>query len=99
MWKAGKKHGKGTYVFSDTGIKLTGEWTEGQIFKGLWVLPNGDRYEGEFENNMPNGKGICFLFIHFIFLGVWSCKNGGRIEGNYRQLPIDKEEVFLLILN
>lgn len=57
MWKAGKKHGKGTYVFSDTGIKLSGEWTEGQILQGQWILPNGDKYEGEFENNMPCGRG------------------------------------------
>ena len=64
MWKYGKKSGQGVYVYNDTGIKLMGEWTDGVIKKGRWILPNGVYYEGEFENNKPTKTGI--LKSHFL---------------------------------
>lgn len=59
--KDGKPHGKGTYT-------LKGElWYEGEFYQGdmegkgkLYLTTTlGDQvYEGEFEDNLPNGKGI-----------------------------------------
>jgi hypothetical protein len=57
MWKHGKKSGQGVYVYNATGIKLMGEWSEGLIKRGRWILPNGVYYEGEFENNKPTKSG------------------------------------------
>ena len=56
-WKYGKREGKGTYTFTKTGMKLVGIWRDGNIIKGKWVLPNGTKYEGDFENSKPSGKG------------------------------------------
>lgn len=38
---------------------------------GIFNAPNGNRYEGEFQNNMPNGRGI------------FNWAEGGRYEGGY----------------
>jgi radial spoke head protein 1 len=56
-WKYGKKDGKGTFTYVDTGMKLVGEWAEGAYVKGKWVLPNGTFFEGDFAKNLPNGHG------------------------------------------
>jgi radial spoke head protein 1 len=31
QWKEGKKHGQGTYVFFQTGMKYVGKWSNGQL--------------------------------------------------------------------
>ena len=57
-WKNGKRDGKGTYIFSGTGIKYVGIWSEGNFVHGKWLFPNGTYFEGGFEDNQPKGKGI-----------------------------------------
>jgi len=69
----GKKSGKGTYTYSDTGIKLVGDWQENQITQGQWIFPNGTYYEGKFSNNKPNAEG------------VWKFTNGNQLSGHYKQ--------------
>jgi hypothetical protein len=70
-WKNGRKHGKGTYIIDASKVKLIGEWFEGEITKGKWILANGDAYEGHFEHNRPVGDG------------TWNLKNGTTVNGNY----------------
>ena len=38
--------------------QIEGNWVENKIVEGRWILPNGNFYEGKFENNKPNGNGI-----------------------------------------
>ena len=54
-YKYGKKHGKGTYIYNDSGMRLQGEWQEANIVSGEWVFPNGKIYKGSFKNNKPEG--------------------------------------------
>lgn len=79
-WINGKKHGKGTYVFTSTSVRYTGEWHENFLLKGKWVFPNGNYYEGSFENNKPNGRG------------KWYFKNGNEISGAYDQLIVPDQD-------
>jgi hypothetical protein len=70
-WKFGEKEGTATYLFKETGMKIQGQWTQGQIKCGKWIYPNGTYFEGDFENNKPKG------------MGVWHFKNGNVLEGEY----------------
>lgn len=73
----GKKHGKGTYTYSETSTKLVGDWQENLIINGRWIFPdNGTYYEGSFSNNKPNGDG------------VWHFSNGNHVAGSYKQTLI-----------
>ena len=74
-WKYGEKQGYGTYIFKETGMKMCGEWTSGQLQKGQWIYPNGVYFDGNFENNKPKGKG------------TWFFKNGNTLEGTFEQKP------------
>ena len=70
-WKDGEKHGQGTYVFFETGMKFVGKWNNGQISQGEWKYPNGTKFTGKFDNNKPKGKG------------KWQFENGNVVEGEY----------------
>ena len=69
----GKKDGKGTYIFNQTGMKFVGNFKGGQICEGKWLYPNGSYFEGLFENNMPKAQG------------QWHFGNGNVVEGVYTQ--------------
>lgn len=56
-FKYGKKEGKGTYLFNDTGMRIQGEWENGEVKTGEWIFPNGKIYKGSFKNNKPDGNG------------------------------------------
>ncbi len=45
-FKYGKKEGKGTYIFNDSGMRLQGEWVDSSIVSGEWVFTNGKIYRG-----------------------------------------------------
>merc|ERR1712216_835345 len=57
MWKEGKKDGVGTYVFNTTKDKFVGDWVQGQMQEGRWVLTNGAYFSGVFSANKPAGDG------------------------------------------
>lgn len=78
QWKAGKKHGSGTYTYAADETKLIGEWSEGKITNGKWLFPNGTFYTGRFRYNKPFGKG------------VWVYANGNQLTGEFIQKQ-DKE--------
>lgn len=75
------KEGTGTYTFQSTGMKVVfyfefqiyGNWTESVVTTGKWIYPNGNYFEGEFENNKPKGHG------------KWHFKNGNTLEGEFAQ--------------
>lgn len=73
QWRAGKKHGKGSYTFAKDDTKLVGEWDNGKIANGRWIFPNGTFYCGSFRYNKPYGKG------------VWVFRNGNQLTGEYIQ--------------
>ena len=70
-WKNGLKHGKGTFIFFDTKMKIVGNWFNGQILEGKWIFSNGTYFEGKFENNYPKGEG------------VWHFVNGNVVKGEF----------------
>jgi radial spoke head protein 1 len=67
-------------VFNETAMRFTGEWHENKLIRGKWVFPNGNFYEGEFENNRPAGHG------------QWHFKNGNVVEGSYHQLVVPNDD-------
>ena len=71
QWKFGKKDGKGSYIFNDTGMKFVGEFKSGNLVQGKWLFQNGSYFEGHFDNNQPKG------------VGQWHFANGNVIEGLY----------------
>lgn len=80
QWRAGKKHGQGTYSYASDGSKLVGQFENGKITHGSWILPNGACYSGTFRYNKPYGRG------------VWSLKNGSQIIGEYIQKELKDGE-------
>lgn len=81
QWCSGKKHGKGSYSYAKDGTKMVGDWENGKIVNGEWILPNGTFYSGKFRYNKPHGKG------------VWIFKNGNQLTGEYvqKEQPNDEE--------
>ncbi len=55
--------------------------------RGISVVPDGSRYEGEYRNNMRNGVGILTF------------KDGGRYEGSFRDDQRSGHGVFKNALN
>ena len=52
-WKDGKKHGQGTYTWSN-GDVYEGEWKDNNPNgQGTLTFPDGTTYEGEFKENKP----------------------------------------------
>ncbi|KAL4505962.1 hypothetical protein ABPG72_013723 [Tetrahymena utriculariae] len=78
-WAFGKKHGKGTYVYAATNQRIEGTWEENKCIEGRWILPNGNYFEGKFENNKPSGNG------------KWYFKNGNIITGDFKQEAFEDE--------
>jgi len=78
MWKEGKKDGVGTYVFNTTKYKFVGDWVQGQMQEGRWVLTNGAYFSGVFSANKPAGDG------------TWTMANKDVIDGDYsrRVIPV-----------
>jgi len=70
-WKYGAKTGKGTFIAKETGMKMVGDWENGEIVTGQWVYPNGLYYKGTFKGNKPTGEG------------TWFCKNGNVVQGSF----------------
>ena len=56
-WLADKKHGQGTYEFGCDSSLITGEWENGQVKSGKWILKGAAVYEGEFKQGRPFGPG------------------------------------------
>ena len=86
QWKFGKKDGKGTYIFFETGMKFVGTFKGGNFVHGQWQYQNGSYFEGNYDNNQPKG------------VGQWHFANGNVIEGLYTQIKradVDQDEIKL----
>ncbi|VWU51610.1 conserved protein, unknown function [Hepatocystis sp. ex Piliocolobus tephrosceles] len=57
-WKFGKKNGWGRYIYKKCNSILEGQWKDGNLCYGKWILPNGVYFIGNFKNNIPTGDGI-----------------------------------------
>jgi len=77
-WKNSLKHGFGTYIIDEVNIKMVGDWFEGRLLRGKWIMANGSVYVGEFLQNKPSGNG------------VWTLSNGNKVEGEYTQETLEK---------
>jgi len=53
----GEMEGYGIYYLNDRQIVTEGIWNKGNIVFGRIFLTNGDIYEGEMKNSIPDGKG------------------------------------------
>ena len=53
----GEMEGYGVYYLNDRQIITEGIWNKGNIVFGRIFLTNGDIYEGEMKNSIPDGKG------------------------------------------
>jgi hypothetical protein len=70
-WRNGLRHGQGAFVFGSDGSQLVGQWVNGNIVTGKWLLRDGSVYAGDFSKNKPNGVGS------FVF------PNNSMITGRY----------------
>ncbi|CAI7720004.1 MORN repeat protein, putative [Plasmodium vivax] len=57
-WKFGKKSGWGRYTYKKCKSVLEGQWEDGYLTQGKWILPNGMYFVGNFKNNKPSGDGV-----------------------------------------
>ena len=86
-------HGKGEYVSKS--FKYEGEWNEGlKQGHGLYTWESGDRYEGTFAGDRPDGKGTYKFFNGDSYegevkqgviagRGVYVARNGDTFEGPF----------------
>lgn len=98
-YKDGKPHGKGkmTYAKNDEYNRkfYDGDWVDGNAEgQGTLVWKDGDRYEGEFENDMMEGQGTYYWADGRRYIGdfknnvsegygIMYYSNGERYEGNW----------------
>eukprot|EP00756_Hemistasia_phaeocysticola_P055856 Hpha_TRINITY_DN31852_c0_g1::TRINITY_DN31852_c0_g1_i1::g.30016::m.30016 len=57
-WKAGKMHGWGEFIESETKDRFVGEWEMANRKFGIYYYANGDLYQGGFDQSMKHGKGV-----------------------------------------
>ena len=75
--------GYGIYYISDRNVVTEGVWNKGNIVFGRTFFPNGDIYEGEMKDSVPNGKG------KLIF------KNGESYEGDFKMGEMSGKGTFI----
>merc|ERR1712224_1121673 len=73
QWRAGKKHGSGSYTFAKDETKLVGEWENGKIANGRWIFPNG--------TDAPRDNGS----RDFTGQGKAEYKNGDIYDGDFAE--------------
>jgi len=80
-WKGNKRHGFGTYFWSN-GSLYTGEWVDDKREGfGTRVWPNKNRYTGEYQNHKRHGMGEFTFSNGSVFTG--SFEDNKFINGTY----------------
>ena len=71
-FKAGKKHGQGTYTWKD-GTNYVGEWKNNKFHgQGTYSFSSGDKYVGEWKNDEEYGQG------------TYTHANGNKYDGKWK---------------
>ena len=73
-WVHGKRNGFGTIYYNDEKtVYYKGQWVENQRSgTGLVVYPSGNTYDGEWKDNVKNGKGEMFwVEVNEKYTGDW----------------------------
>ena len=73
------RHGFGVFKFA-SGHVFKGQWVEDEMTYGEYLYPNGQRYVGEFRDEMSHGYGEHFYNEHTVFKGQW--RNDEILEGS-----------------
>ena len=85
------------YGYFGDSIKIEGNFINGELNGyGKMVWLNGNRYEGEFKNDLRHGTGKFYFADGEILNGVW--EKGELVEKEEYNLPTDstiKEEIIL----
>ncbi|SOV77090.1 conserved Plasmodium protein, unknown function [Plasmodium sp. gorilla clade G3] len=98
MWKFGEKNGPGKYIYKKCKSILEGNWVEGYLSYGKWILPNGMYFVGRFRQNKPTGDGT-WIFndktqVNVFYHEVYNEKSKKEKEDTYV-----KNSKVLLIFN
>ena len=78
QWQDDKRTGSGFATFADGGA-FQGLWQNGEMMRGVYALPNGDRYDGELSGGKFNGYGKYFFTDGRWYDGEW--KDGAMTAG------------------
>ena len=92
-WKGMHMHGRGEYIGKS--FKYTGEFNDGvKHGQGAYTWDTGNRYEGPFEDDRPNGIGKYFFANGDVYngemkagavtgRGIYVTKAGDTLEGTF----------------
>jgi hypothetical protein len=83
------KHGYGQYEFQADSSILEGNWENGQILQGKWILQNAAVYEGSFKLGRPFGNGEFTFASGLKQKGTFVMKKAG--EGEETEEPAEGE--------
>jgi hypothetical protein len=81
--------GYGIYYISDKKVVTEGVWIKGNIVFGRIFFINGDIYEGEMKNSVPDGKGKILFANGELYKGDFK---QGEMTGNGMFIFSDKTE-------
>ncbi len=93
-YRNGKRHGKGTYKYTDGGVYI-GEWKDDKKQgQGVFTWQNGSEYRGAFKNNKRDGHGTLKYSDGGVYTGEWkddkrhgqgtyTWTNGQKYEGAF----------------
>ena len=81
--------GYGIYYITDKKVVTEGVWIKGNIVFGRIFFINGDIYEGEMKNSVPNGKGKILFANGELYKGDFK---QGEMTGNGMFIFSDKTE-------
>ena len=96
QWREGKRHGRGTQIWSD-GSRHDGYWENNKANgKGRIIHADGDVYEGDWVDDKAHGKGVYIHADGARYEGEWikdkqhgygteTWPDGGRYEGYYEK--------------
>lgn len=88
-WYQDKKHGQGTYEFGGDSSLMVGNWENGQITTGKWVLQGAAVYEGQFKLGRPYRAGSFAFQSGLVQKGVFEDKKPA--EGEEEEAPAEGE--------
>jgi hypothetical protein len=74
IWANNKKNGAGTYEYAADFSVLKGDWENGFMKSGKWLMKNAATYEGDFKYGVPVGAGKFVFQSGLVLPGVFEEK-------------------------